>query len=86
VSISTDELLDRSRLPGGFPRCRDQDDDLFVSLAFHGKADALVSRDHAVLRLRTRAKQYGVEILDIPGMIAKLEAQACERRRGQPAM
>jgi putative PIN family toxin of toxin-antitoxin system len=63
-----DELL----LPPGFPRCRDSDDQHFLALAYHTKADALVSRDKAVLKLTKRAKQFGVTILDVAPMIAML--------------
>jgi putative PIN family toxin of toxin-antitoxin system len=66
--FSTDELL----LPPGFPRCRDRDDQHFLALAFHTNADALVSRDKAVLKLAKRAKKFNVTILDVPQMIALL--------------
>jgi putative PIN family toxin of toxin-antitoxin system len=59
-------------LPVGFPRCRDSDDQHFLALAFHTKADALVSRDKAVLKLIKRAGKFGVRILDVPQLIASL--------------
>ena len=59
-------------LPGGFPRCRDRDDEHFVALAFHQKTDALVSRDNAVLGMATRAQKFGVTILNVPQAIAVL--------------
>jgi predicted nucleic acid-binding protein len=52
-------------LPPGFPRCRDPDDDHFLALAHHAAADALVSKDRAVLKLRRRARKFGVRILDV---------------------
>lgn len=50
-------------LPNGFPRCRDRDDEHFIALAYHGRADALVTKDKEVLRLRKRAARFGVTIL-----------------------
>jgi putative PIN family toxin of toxin-antitoxin system len=52
-------------LPDGFPDCRDPDDQLFLALALHTNADALVSRDRAVLALRKKARKFGVVILDL---------------------
>jgi putative PIN family toxin of toxin-antitoxin system len=57
--------LERLMLPDGFPRCRDPDDDHFVALAHHARADALVSKDRDVLKLRKRARKFGVTILDV---------------------
>ena len=59
-------------LPGGFPRCRDRDDEPFLALAFHAKVDALASRDNAVFGLKTRVEKYGVAILNVPQLIAML--------------
>lgn len=63
-------------LPGAFPRCRDRDDEHFLALAYHAKADALVSRDNAVLGLTKRAEKFGVTILNVPQMIAWIEQAA----------
>ena len=68
VEYSIDELL----LPSGFPRCRDSDDQHFLALAYHTKADALVSRDKAVLKLTKRTRKFGLTILDVPQLIAWL--------------
>ena len=59
-------------LPGGFPRCRDRDDEPFLALAFHTKADALVSRDNAVFGLKLRAQKFGLTILNVQQLIALL--------------
>lgn len=67
-TFSLESLL----LPAGFPRCRDADDQHFLALAFHSNADALVSRDKAVLKLMKRASNFGVRILDVPQLIASL--------------
>jgi putative PIN family toxin of toxin-antitoxin system len=65
--LARDNLL----LPAGFPQCRDRDDQPFIALAYHAKADALVTRDKAVLKLRKRAARFGVAIVDI-GEASKL--------------
>jgi predicted nucleic acid-binding protein len=44
-------------------RCRDVDDQIFVDLALGAGAHWLVSRDRAVLALRTRAARLGLRIL-----------------------
>lgn len=50
-------------LPDGFPRCSDRDDQPFLALAYHTHADALVTKDHAILKLRKKARRFGVAIL-----------------------
>ena len=62
----------RAELPEGFPRCRDPDDDPFIQLAWQAGADALVSRDKAVLKLAKRARKFGFQIYDVPKMVATL--------------
>ena len=59
-------------LPGGFPRCRDRDDEPFLALAFHAKADALASRDNAVFGLKSRAEKFGVTIMNVQQLIAMI--------------
>lgn len=59
VAFSRTNLL----LPAGFPHCRDSDDDLFLALAFHATADALITKDRALLKLRRKARKFGVSIL-----------------------
>jgi uncharacterized protein len=60
-------------LPLGFPRCRDRDDDPFLELAWRAGADALVSRDKAVLKLARKARKFGFQIYDVPRMVAALD-------------
>jgi uncharacterized protein len=58
-------------LPPGFPRCRDRDDELFLALAYHARADGLVTKDKAVLKLRRKVRRFGVAILapaDLPSV------------------
>lgn len=62
------------QLPESFPRCRDPDDDLFLALTYHAKADALVTRDKVVLKMRKKVRKYGMTILDVQQMIALLSA------------
>ena len=59
ANFGTDNLL----LPPTFPRCRDADDQPFIALAYHAAADALVTKDKALLRLRRKAKKFDVTIL-----------------------
>jgi predicted nucleic acid-binding protein len=44
-------------------RCTDPDDQMFIDLAMHAGAAALLSRDRAVLRLARRARGFGLAIL-----------------------
>ena len=57
--------------PLNFPICRDRDDQLFLALTLHAKADGLVSRDKALLALRKRVLKFGLTILDLQQMRAK---------------
>jgi uncharacterized protein len=59
-----------AELPQRFPRCRDPDDNHFLALAYHSKADALVSRDNAVLKLARRVRTFGFQILNVQQMVA----------------
>lgn len=72
--FSTKQLM----LPGGFPRCRDRDDEPFLALAFHSKADVLASRDNAVFGLKSRAAKFGVTIFNVQQLIALLSEQLAE--------
>lgn len=63
-------------LPAGFPRCRDPDDDHFLALTHHAAADALVSKDRAVLKLRRRVRKFGVTILDLQQLDALTQARS----------
>lgn len=65
--------LDNLGLPATFPRCRDCDDQHFLALAYHERADALVSKDRAVLKLRRRARKFGVTILDTKELANQLK-------------
>ena len=61
-------------MPGGFPRCRDRDDEHFIALAYHQKADALVSRDNAVIGMKSRVVPFGMTIMNVQQAIGSLEA------------
>ncbi len=54
------------QVPGPTPhslRCADRDDQMFVDLALHSRASALISRDRAVLRLARAAAPHGLRIV-----------------------
>jgi putative PIN family toxin of toxin-antitoxin system len=77
-------LLQSSSLPSGFPRCRDSDDDKFLAFAWHTKADALVTKDRELLKLRKRARPFDVAILTIDEMRSILQSGAgAEPKCGQ---
>lgn len=44
-------------------RCTDPDDQKFLDVAWAGKARWLITRDHALLKLRRRAEQAQLEII-----------------------
>jgi putative PIN family toxin of toxin-antitoxin system len=75
ASIPEHDALEPEALPEKFPRCHDPDDDKFLALAYHAKADLLVSKDKAVLKLRRRAPAFGFRIVNVPEMIAELSAR-----------
>lgn len=64
--------LDDLGLPPGFPRCRDHDDQHFLALAHHERADGLVSKDAALLELTKRVQRFGVTVLDPKQLAARL--------------
>jgi uncharacterized protein len=72
VALAIPFESDASAIPVGFPRCRDPDDDPFVRLAWQAGADALVSRDKAVLKLAKKARKFGFQIYDVPKMVEVL--------------
>jgi len=63
-------------LPERFPSCRDRDDDLFLALAFHSRADALVTRDKQLLKMQKRVRRFDVAILDVPHFIDHIKEPA----------
>ena len=71
ASLPENFSLSNLLLPATFPRCRDPDDQHFLALAWHSGA-TLASRDKAVLKLRKRAARFGVTIVDVPQLIARL--------------
>lgn len=64
--------MERLGMPVGFPRCKDCDDDHFLALAYHHHADAVVSKDRAVLKLARRARKFGVTVLGPQQLTARL--------------
>lgn len=69
-------------LPTGFPRCRDPDDDPFLALAYFARADALVSKDKQVLKLRKKAAKFAVAVLSPSQLLTSLGPSAAVRSRG----
>ncbi|WP_161965780.1 putative toxin-antitoxin system toxin component, PIN family [Steroidobacter cummioxidans] len=72
VSLPAGVTLENLGMPAGFPRCKDRDDDHFLALAYHHRADAVVSKDRAVLDLAKRARKFGVTVLGPQQLTAKL--------------
>lgn len=64
--------LQNLQLPADFPICKDPDDQHFLALAFHAQADALVSKDKALLKLRRRVRKFGVTIMNVEQLAALL--------------
>jgi predicted nucleic acid-binding protein len=61
------------------PLCRDPDDQKFIDLALARRTRWLVSRDKAVLKLRSRVLRVAaVQVLPPAAWSAQLAAQACE--------
>jgi putative PIN family toxin of toxin-antitoxin system len=72
VSLPDGVTMQDLGMPPGFPRCKDCDDDHFIALAYHHHADAIVSKDRAVLDLAKRVRKFGVTILSPPQLTTKL--------------
>ena len=57
------------------PKCRDRDDQKFLELAHAAKADWLVSKDRAVLKLAKRtARDFGFRIAQPAPFVSSFEA------------
>lgn len=63
AALPTGYALGNLLLPAGFPTCRDKDDQHFLALAYHAKADGLLTKDRQLLKLRRRAAKFGVKIV-----------------------
>lgn len=63
--------LESLLLPEGFPRCRDPDDQHFLALTYHAKADGLVTKDRQLLRLRKRVARFGVTVASPKEFVGK---------------
>lgn len=55
--------IDSSELPPAPFKCEDQDDQVFLDLALKLAPCLLISKDNAVLKLKSKAHSYGVFIL-----------------------
>ncbi len=58
LSKHAETASDHSR----FLRCKDPDDQMFLDLALELKANILISKDRALLRLASRASKYNLKI------------------------
>ncbi len=56
-------------LPDSFPRCKDRDDEHFLAMAYHSKADALITKDKAILKMRKQALRFGVRIASLRDVV-----------------
>jgi putative PIN family toxin of toxin-antitoxin system len=63
--LPPDFTLHNLLLPTDFPDCKDPDDQHFLALCYHTHADALITRDKALLALRKRARKFGVTVMDV---------------------
>jgi len=72
VSLPAGASVKNLMMPSQFPRCRDRDDEHFIALAHHQKANALVSRDNAVYGLKSRAAKFGLTIFNVQQAIHAL--------------
>jgi predicted nucleic acid-binding protein len=72
TELPTGFALDNLLLPAGFPICRDVDDQHFLALAYHAKADGLITKDRQLLRLRKRAARFGVAIVNPQDFMTQL--------------
>ncbi|MGE0189730.1 MAG: putative toxin-antitoxin system toxin component, PIN family [Steroidobacteraceae bacterium] len=68
ATLPTGFAVNNLLLPGGFPRCRDVDDQPFLALAFHAHA-TLVSRDRQLLRLARRVAPFGLQIMSVEQLL-----------------
>ncbi len=75
VALPAGASLKNLMMPGNFPRCRDRDDEHFIALAYHQKAEVLVSRDNAVFGMKSRVAKFGLTILNVPQAIGRLTAE-----------
>jgi predicted nucleic acid-binding protein len=72
VRLPNGVTMEKLGMPAGFPRCKDCDDDHFLALAYHHHADAVVSKDRAVLDLAKRARKFGVTVLSPQQLTTRL--------------
>lgn len=79
VAESTSASVEAAPRP--LPKCKDRDDQKFLELAYTAKADWLVSKDRAVLKLARRiARDFGFQIAQPAPFVA-----ACALQAGEPA-
>ena len=73
------ETATPAETPRPLPKCKDRDDQKFLELAHAAKADWLVSKDRAVLKLARRiARDFGFQIAQPAPFVAACALQADE--------
>ena len=58
-------------------RCTDPDDQMFIDLAIARRAQALLTRDRALLRLASRARRFGVLVATPEAWLRRLAEPPC---------
>jgi putative PIN family toxin of toxin-antitoxin system len=74
-SMPPDYSRDSLMLPAGFPRCKDADDQHFLALAFHSQAFALITKDKALLKLRSKVRRFELRVVH-PLMLNEISGAA----------
>jgi uncharacterized protein len=62
LQASREFARDNLLLPPNFPRCRDRSDQFLLALAYHGKADTLISHDKQILRMAKRLRIFSLRV------------------------
>ncbi len=62
-SLWVTPVMEPAECPIYFPRCTDEDDQIFIDLALSQQARWLITRDRAVLKLAARCQRLGLMVL-----------------------
>ena len=66
-------------------RCTDRDDQVFIDAALVHRVDWLISKDRHLLRLRNRARQWGVRVVSPQDWLKSVTAGAAAPRASRSA-
>ena len=77
----------RADVPPPFERirCTDRDDQVFIDAALVHRVDWLISKDRHLLRLRNRARQWGVRVVSPQDWLQSVTAGAAAPRASRSA-